>query len=93
MSSAACRKLLSKQQQLGGQVPSPSYARRRHVWECNAGVKLPSFPELTVHAKYATEHRCGIAVSGPGLTDNISGTDPLKDNLPLQVSQQHILVC
>ena len=35
--------------------------------------------------RYATEHRCGVAVSGPGLSDAISGTDPLKDNLPLQV--------
>lgn len=51
-----------------------------------AGVKLPSFPELVVKAKYATEHRCGVVVSGPGLSDDVSGTDPLKDNLPLQVS-------
>lgn len=50
------------------------------------GVKLPSFPELVVKAKYATEHRCGVVVSGPGLSDDVSGTDPLKDNLPLQVS-------
>ena len=39
-----------------------------------------------MRAKYATEHRCGIAVSGPRLSDDITGTDPLKDNLPLQVS-------
>ena len=49
------------------------------------GVQLPSFPGLVVKAKYATEHRCGIVVSGPGLSDDVSGTDPLKDNLPLQV--------
>ena len=36
--------------------------------------------------KYATEHRCGVVVRGPGLSDQISGTDPLKDNLPLLVS-------
>lgn len=35
--------------------------------------------------RYATEHRCGVVVRGPGLSDQISGTDPLKDNLPLQV--------
>ncbi|KAI9264939.1 2,3-bisphosphoglycerate-independent phosphoglycerate mutase-domain-containing protein [Phascolomyces articulosus] len=52
---------------------------------CDAldGVKLPSFPEHTVAVKYATEHRCGVRVRGPGLTDTITGTDPLKDNLPL----------
>ncbi|KAI7847527.1 phosphonopyruvate decarboxylase-like protein [Circinella umbellata] len=52
---------------------------------CNAldGVKLPSFPEHTVAVKYATEHRCGVRVRGPQLTDTITGTDPLKDNLPL----------
>ncbi|KAI9491235.1 2,3-bisphosphoglycerate-independent phosphoglycerate mutase-domain-containing protein [Zychaea mexicana] len=52
---------------------------------CDAldGAKLPSFPEHTVAVKYATEHRCGVRVRGPRLTDTISGTDPLKDNLPL----------
>ena len=47
---------------------------------------MPSFPDLVVKAKYATEHRCGIVISGPGLSDEVSGTDPLKDNLPLQVT-------
>ena len=32
---------------------------------------------------HATEHRCGILISGPGLSSQITGTDPLKDNLPL----------
>jgi 2,3-bisphosphoglycerate-independent phosphoglycerate mutase len=36
-----------------------------------------------VSVKYATEHRCGVVVRGSGLSDAISGTDPLKDNLPL----------
>lgn len=53
----------------------------------SAGVRLSSFPQHTVSVKYATEHRCGVAVSGPGLSDAITGTDPLKDNLPLQVCQ------
>lgn len=65
----------------------------RAIYRCrymlSAGVKLPSFPELVVKAKYATEHRCGVVVSGPGLSDDVSGTDPLKDNLPLQVSSLH----
>ena len=50
-----------------------------------AGLRLPSFPEYRISVKYATEHRCGVVVSGAGLSDQISGTDPLKDNLPLQV--------
>ena len=49
------------------------------------GLRLPSFPQHAVSVKYATEHRCGVVVRGPGLSDQISGTDPLKDNLPLQV--------
>ena len=47
------------------------------------GLRLPGFPELEVRVRYATEHRCGVVVSGPGLSDQISGTDPLRDGLPL----------
>ncbi|WIA32441.1 hypothetical protein OEZ86_003263 [Tetradesmus obliquus] len=52
---------------------------------CDAldGLVLPSFPQHAVSVKYATEHRCGVVVRGAGLSDAISGTDPLKDNLPL----------
>lgn len=50
----------------------------------DAGIELPEFPEHSVQVKYATEHRCGVVIKGPNLTDNISGTDPLKDNLPLR---------
>ena len=32
---------------------------------------------------YATEHRCGLKVSGPGLSYHITGQDPLHDNKPL----------
>ena len=52
----------------------------------HAGVEIPGFPEHAVSVQYATEHRCGVVVRGAGLSDAISGTDPLKDNLPLQVS-------
>ncbi len=55
------------------------------------GLSLPSFPQYTVRVKYATEHRCGVVVHGGGLTDAITGTDPLKDNLPLLV--QFVLSC
>lgn len=37
--------------------------------------------------QYATEHRCGVCIRGPGLSDSITGTDPLKDNLPLKISE------
>ncbi|KCV70076.1 hypothetical protein H696_03538 [Fonticula alba] len=47
------------------------------------GVVLPDFPDIRVRVRYATEHRCGVVLSGPGLSDAISGTDPLRDNLPL----------
>ena len=29
------------------------------------GLKIPGFPEHQVSCKYATEHRCGIKISGP----------------------------
>lgn len=51
-----------------------------------AGLALPSFPQHAVSVRYATEHRCGVVVRGPGLSDAITGTDPLRDNLPLQAS-------
>eukprot|EP00002_Diphylleia_rotans_P033821 TRINITY_DN7228_c0_g1_i1.p1 TRINITY_DN7228_c0_g1~~TRINITY_DN7228_c0_g1_i1.p1 ORF type:complete len:443 (-),score=62.61 TRINITY_DN7228_c0_g1_i1:1490-2818(-) len=48
---------------------------------------LPSFPDCQVTVKYATEHRCGVRVRGPGLTDSVTGTDPLKDNKFLLTSE------
>lgn len=42
------------------------------------GLTVISYPP-----RYATEHRCGVVVKGPKLSGNISGTDPLKDNLLL----------
>ena len=52
---------------------------------CSAlnGLSVPGYPQHTISVKYATEHRCGVVVRGPGLTDAVSGTDPLKDLLPL----------
>lgn len=47
------------------------------------GTKLDSFPDVTVSVKYATEHRCGVRIRGPRLTDQLCGTDPLKDGRPL----------
>ncbi|KAF4322984.1 hypothetical protein JM18_000290 [Phytophthora kernoviae] len=51
------------------------------------GLTLPEFPGFVVATKYATEHRCGIVFKGPGLCDKITGTDPLKDHLPLVASE------
>lgn len=39
--------------------------------------------EYQAAVMYATEHRCGVRIRGPHLTDRITGTDPLKDNRPL----------
>ncbi|CAI5458911.1 unnamed protein product [Closterium sp. Yama58-4] len=50
------------------------------------GLKIPGFPDYQVSIKYATEHRCGVVVRGPGLSDKISGTDPLKDGRALGVA-------
>jgi len=42
---------------------------------------------VQVAVKYATEHRCGIRVRGENLSGDITGTDPLRDDLPLRVCQ------
>ena len=47
------------------------------------GLVIPGYESYKVSCEYATEHRCGIKVSGPGLSYHISGQDPLKDNKPL----------
>ncbi len=31
------------------------------------GLVMPSFPDYSVTLKYATEHRCGLRVRGPGM--------------------------
>ncbi|EGR27567.1 hypothetical protein IMG5_194300 [Ichthyophthirius multifiliis] len=48
------------------------------------GLRVPGFPDHFIKVQHATEHRCGVILSGPGLTDKITGTDPLKDNLVLR---------
>jgi 2,3-diphosphopglycerate-independent phosphoglycerate mutase len=42
---------------------------------------------VEVAVKYATEHRCGIRVRGTGLSGDITGTDPLRDDLLLKRSR------
>ena len=39
-----------------------------------------------MQVRYATEHRCGVVIHGTGLSDDVTDTDPLKDNLPLRQS-------
>ena len=46
-------------------------------------LSIPGYPEHVVTVRYATEHRCGISLSGPRLSANITGTDPLRDGLQL----------
>lgn len=49
---------------------------------------VPGFEgKYKIFVRYATEHRCGVVIRGPGLSDQIQGTDPLKDNLPLIQSE------
>jgi 2,3-diphosphopglycerate-independent phosphoglycerate mutase len=51
------------------------------------GIKIPEFPEVDVGIVYATEHRCAIRIRAPGMSDRISGTDPIHDGKPLELSQ------
>jgi len=45
-------------------------------------IKL-SDPSVSVIVEWATEHRCAVILRGKNLTDKITGTDPLKDELSL----------
>jgi 2,3-bisphosphoglycerate-independent phosphoglycerate mutase len=47
------------------------------------GLKVPGYPDHVIKCMHATEHRCGITICGPNLSSQITGTDPLKDYLPL----------
>ena len=47
------------------------------------GLQVPGFENYTISVKHATEHRCGLKITGPRLTQKIEGTDPLVDNKPL----------
>ena len=50
-----------------------------------AGLEVPGHPGVAVQVRYATEHRCGVALhcAGGGLSDAVTDTDPLRDGLPL----------
>lgn len=50
---------------------------------------VPGAIPVRVSCSYATEHRCGVvlhALDGKDLSDDVTGTDPLKDDLPLGTS-------
>ena len=51
------------------------------------GIDIPGYPEHSVELKYATEHRCGVRVRGPRLSNAITGNDPLKDNRQIVLCQ------
>ena len=64
--------------------------RNFHQWgleliEVINNIKIEGFEEYKVSAKHATEHRIGLKISGPGLSNKVSDTDPLVDNKPLLV--------
>lgn len=44
---------------------------------------IPGFPDHKISVKHATEHRCGLKITGPRLTQQVEGTDPLVDNKKL----------
>lgn len=46
-------------------------------------MKIPGYEEYSVNTMHATEHRLGLKISGPGLSNEITGTDPIHDNLRL----------
>ena len=48
---------------------------------------IPEYPEVKVNVVYATEHRCAVKILADNLSDQISGTDPIHDNLSLLVSK------
>jgi 2,3-diphosphopglycerate-independent phosphoglycerate mutase len=64
---------------------------------CAEPIRVPGYEHVQVAIRYATEHRCGIRLridndddknskqhSFNRLSDHITDTDPLRDNLPLR---------
>ena len=49
----------------------------------NSHLKIPGYPDHTVVIRHATEHRVGLRITGYGLSNDITDTDPLKDNKKL----------
>jgi 2,3-diphosphopglycerate-independent phosphoglycerate mutase len=51
------------------------------------GIKIPEYPEVDVSVVYATEHRCAVRIRAPGMSDRITGTDPIHDDKVLEKSR------
>jgi 2,3-bisphosphoglycerate-independent phosphoglycerate mutase len=47
-------------------------------------LSIDSENDTIITAKHATEHRIGLKITNNYLSDQITGTDPLKDNLKLK---------
>lgn len=67
-------------------------SRKFYLWglemiESINNLKIKGFEDYVISVKHATEHRCGLKITGPNLTHTIEGTDPLKDNLKLLRAQ------
>lgn len=67
-------------------------SRKFNFWgvemiDCISGKRVPGFEDYFITVKHATEHRCGLKITGPNLSHHIEGTDPLKDHLLLQKSR------
>ena len=50
-------------------------------------IKIPEFPEVDVSVVYATEHRCAVRIRSQGMSDRITGTDPIHDDKLLEKSK------
>eukprot|EP01022_Parablepharisma_sp_SALTPOND_P025728 TRINITY_DN604_c0_g1_i1.p2 TRINITY_DN604_c0_g1~~TRINITY_DN604_c0_g1_i1.p2 ORF type:complete len:470 (-),score=52.73 TRINITY_DN604_c0_g1_i1:73-1482(-) len=51
-------------------------------------VQIPGYEkDYKVTVLHATEHRCGIKITGPNLSADITGTDPIVDNKPLRKAE------
>eukprot|EP00826_Nyctotherus_ovalis_P004929 TRINITY_DN11097_c0_g1_i1.p1 TRINITY_DN11097_c0_g1~~TRINITY_DN11097_c0_g1_i1.p1 ORF type:complete len:469 (+),score=131.99 TRINITY_DN11097_c0_g1_i1:112-1518(+) len=49
------------------------------------GMQIPGYEkDYKVTVLHATEHRCGVKISGANLSCEITGTDPIFDNKPLR---------
>jgi len=50
-------------------------------------IEIPGYPGYKVTVLHSTEHRCGVKVSGPNLSSEITGTDPIVDDKPLRKAE------
>ncbi|OMJ66147.1 hypothetical protein SteCoe_37118 [Stentor coeruleus] len=75
-----------------GIVTKRRVSRNFYMWglpiiDAINNLPVTGFENYIISVKHATEHRCGLKITGPNLSHKIEGTDPLKDNLPLFVAK------